>query len=332
MASFRKRAYLHVLAAPLPFLSRSSAAPHSPFPLLSLCLSLFLPFPSKAGHHINHRFGFGLLDAHKMVELAKTWQLVGPQLRYSTPTDSTSHHVPFATRAESGLVVSTTIGAQDTAIRKLEHVQVTLYLNAQYRGDIVIELEAPSGTRSVLLTRRTRDYSPTIDWTFMTVRHWDEMPVGTWKLYVRNAASPSRTATLGAWSIILYGTSGAGSAPTCAQGQYLAASGECQACDDECTSAGCTGAGPSACISCAHMHTADGECVFDCGDKGLLNPGVPHGQCLHCDDACASTFFGAVMRFCSQRKEEGGERENGCRLDGGKRRQRSQSREMRLTA
>ena len=33
-----------------------------------------------AGFHVNHMFGFGVLDAGKMVEMALTWEPVGEQL------------------------------------------------------------------------------------------------------------------------------------------------------------------------------------------------------------------------------------------------------------
>ena len=32
-----------------------------------------------AGKHFNHKFGFGRMDAAKMVERVKTWKNVGPQ-------------------------------------------------------------------------------------------------------------------------------------------------------------------------------------------------------------------------------------------------------------
>ncbi len=38
-----------------------------------------------AGFHLNHRFGFGVLDAGKMVELALTWEKVSEQLSCEIP-------------------------------------------------------------------------------------------------------------------------------------------------------------------------------------------------------------------------------------------------------
>lgn len=238
-----------------------------------------------------------------MVALAKDWKTVGKQLSYSTPTDKQGYDIPYAAHYSGGVVLTASIGASDMAIRKLEHVQLIITINARARGDIVIVLEAPTATKSVLLTRRPRDYRSTMDWTFMTVRHWDESPLGDWKLYISNANAPNRDAEVVAWSLKFYGTSGTGSVTSCPQGKYLSAAGECQACHDECTSAGCTGPGPLKCTSCLHYHTADGKCVFDCADEKMLNPAVEHGQCLPCHDSCDGVSFKqggtvVVLSFC----------------------------------
>ena len=49
------------------------------------------------------------------------------------------------------------------------------------RGSVQMQLECPSGTLSTLLSARSADYTQDgFDWTFMTVRCWDESPIGTW--------------------------------------------------------------------------------------------------------------------------------------------------------
>ena len=243
-----------------------------------------------------------------MVALAKDWKSVGLRLTYTTPADG-GVDIPYATRFSDGVALTATIAAGDTAIRRLEHIQLIVNINAQARGDIVIVLEAPSKTQSVLLTRRSRDYRSTIDWTFMSVRHWDESPLGEWTVYMFNANAPNRRARVDTWSLRIFGTSGAEAVTSCPEGKYLSAAGECQACHDECSSAGCTGPGPLKCTSCSHYHTPAGKCVFDCSDDKMLNPDVPHGQCLPCDDACDGTC--AHRR--GRRRAEGGGRRESCR-------------------
>jgi furin len=53
----------------------------------------------------------------------------------------------------------------------LEHVQCYVTLGASRRGDVVINLVSPSGTRSNLIARRPKDYSRSgfNDWPFLTV-------------------------------------------------------------------------------------------------------------------------------------------------------------------
>ncbi|KAJ1884521.1 pheromone processing endoprotease, partial [Coemansia sp. IMI 209127] len=45
------------------------------------------------------------------------------------------------------------------------------------------------------------------NWKFMSVKHWDEEPVGKWSLHVRNAYKPNYTGTLRSWQLTVYGES-----------------------------------------------------------------------------------------------------------------------------
>ena len=79
-------------------------------------------------------------------------------------------------------------------------------ITASFRGSIVIELVSPKGTLSTLLHTRPRDSSPEgIQWLFLTVRNWDESPVGLWALHVYSALG-SRGGRLQDWQLICYGT------------------------------------------------------------------------------------------------------------------------------
>ena len=84
--------------------------------------------------------------------------------------------------------VSVTFGS--CGIKFLEHVQVKVNLDFARRGDLYLELEAPTRTKSPLtrqrptdnLTRRTN----LTDWVFTTLFNWGESPVGQWKLKLEN--------------------------------------------------------------------------------------------------------------------------------------------------
>ena len=46
-----------------------------------------------AGFHFNHKFGFGRLDASKMVNLAKSWKNVPRQRKCQGPSSSSPQYV-----------------------------------------------------------------------------------------------------------------------------------------------------------------------------------------------------------------------------------------------
>ena len=75
-------------------------------------------------------------------------------------------------------------------IKFLEHVQVKLDLDFTRRGDLYLELEAPSGTKSPLTNQRQLDnfsgFKNLTNWLIATLFHWGENPEGQWKLIVKN--------------------------------------------------------------------------------------------------------------------------------------------------
>ena len=55
------------------------------------------------------------------------------------------------------------------------------------RGDIKVELESPSGTKSTLLPYRKYDFINAEgydNWPFMSLHYWGENPIGTWTINV----------------------------------------------------------------------------------------------------------------------------------------------------
>ncbi|NWH25156.1 PCSK4 convertase, partial [Grus americana] len=137
------------------------------------------------GRKVSHHYGYGLLDAGLLVEMAKVWTGTRPQRRCSVK----AHHPPW--NIGSKLTISTDISSclgRTKRIRSLEHVQVQLSLSYSRRGDLVIALTSPMGTTSTLVTVRPYDTSQQgyKDWTFMSTHFWDENPNGTWTLQLEN--------------------------------------------------------------------------------------------------------------------------------------------------
>lgn len=83
-----------------------------------------------------------------------------------------------------------TDGCQGTAneVNYLEHVQAKLTLTYYRRGNLVIHLTSPSGTRSTLLPKRPSDMNKGgfNQWAFLSVHFWEENPRGTWKLEIED--------------------------------------------------------------------------------------------------------------------------------------------------
>lgn len=154
-----------------------------------------------AGHSVSHHFGFGLLDAGAMVELAMEWQTVPRQRHCTVSADFTDRTIPLNGISQ----VTLTSDGCNGDVKFLEHVEAVVTMSASVRGQVTVYLTSPSGTRSTLLTRRAYDRSADgfSSWSFMSTHCWGESPNGVWTLEVRNGDSVS---TLKNWSVVLHGT------------------------------------------------------------------------------------------------------------------------------
>ncbi len=166
-----------------------------------------------AGRRFSHKFGYGLMDARQMVELASSWRQLPTQ--HICQTVIMTPNAPISdTRGRATSVSVKTDGCQGTlnSVRYLEHVQCKVSLRYYPRGNVMIVLTSPAGTRSTLLFPRPRDsFASTFEeWPFMSVHFWGESPQGTWTLEVVNMGEerPSRRGQglLRKWQLIFYGT------------------------------------------------------------------------------------------------------------------------------
>lgn len=135
---------------------------------------------NKAGLSVSGHFGFGLMDGGMMVHLAKQWNTVPSQLRCEIKGRDENRVIPSD--------VTETVG--NCSIKFLEHVQVRVNLVFQRRGDLYLELIAPSGTISPLTRQRRMDniygYRNLTNWHITTLFSWGESPEGQWKLRIEN--------------------------------------------------------------------------------------------------------------------------------------------------
>ncbi|KAK3853126.1 hypothetical protein Pcinc_022851 [Petrolisthes cinctipes] len=168
-------------------------------------------FINGVGRRVSHKFGYGLMDAGKLVELAEKWITVPPQHVCQTVKDLTDRGIPTV-MGESVVSEITTDGCAGTSaeVRYLEHVQARVSLRFLPRGNIKIQLISPSGTSSTLLFERPRDvFSEKFDdWPFLSVHFWGEKAVGRWRLVVTNAGTRQvhKPGVLIQWQLVLHGT------------------------------------------------------------------------------------------------------------------------------
>ncbi|KAK2161965.1 hypothetical protein LSH36_107g10022 [Paralvinella palmiformis] len=142
------------------------------------------------GRKVSHKYGYGLLDGIKMVELAERWTTVPEQHICQSPDTVVDRII------EGKGIVRVSIdldGCVDTdqTINYLEHVQAKVTLMYSRRGQLQLHLVSPNGTRSTLLPRRKKDMKrgQFKDWPFMSVFYWGEQPMGTWTLEIENTGS-----------------------------------------------------------------------------------------------------------------------------------------------
>lgn len=156
------------------------------------------------GLPINHKYGFGVVDAEAAVALAQAWVNVGPQKRVLTPLRQPNLPIP-----DADLVgVSDVITVANSNITELEYVQITFDAdNHSFSGDLEIVLTSPSGTTSVLAEVHAQPQGsvPYDAFVFGCARLLGEPADGVWTLSVRDLA-PQDVGTFKSWRLELFGS------------------------------------------------------------------------------------------------------------------------------
>ena len=251
-----------------------------------------------AGFNVSHKFGFGVIDAGGLVELATLWNNVPDQEVCESELQSKDKEVGNSKEEEFKISFDGCGGK----IIFLEHVQCVVTIHADRRGDIGLELTSPSGTVSSLLTYRKYDRSTKgfNKWPFLNVHNWGENPKGTWILKIKNNGVEKMRIV--SWQLVFYGTK---SMPQLRDSKRPVPNNGNQEeldCDRHCDlSLGCHGPGPGNCTACTHyLQQSTKMCVDICGPgehldrKGAVC--IAHcatgefvhssGQCKECDSLC----------------------------------------------
>ncbi|KAJ3300535.1 Proprotein convertase subtilisin/kexin type 7 [Borealophlyctis nickersoniae] len=173
-----------------------------------------------AGHHISHKYGFGLLDATLLVDAGQRHALLPSPPITLTKNSYTNVKIPTSVDENDAVFAEIEVLEDDAqGLTSIEHVQVTVRLKHSQRRFLTLTLVSPQGTQSMLATPRVKDmgkagFNP---WTFMTVRCWGEKPAGTWKLLMHDqrvgttdpyTKEPLETGELLMWTLTVHGTCG----------------------------------------------------------------------------------------------------------------------------
>ncbi|KAJ3900984.1 peptidase S8/S53 domain-containing protein [Lentinula edodes] len=183
----------------------------------------------------SYAFGYGAIDAYTFVHAALKWDLVPRQTWIRTRTvvlgdgkmtkDKVfSGGIPFGQSKNGGEVsVSSTLEVTEKMMSRallspqgLEHVNVRVWIDHQRRGDVRVEIVSPNGIKSILAGvssggegGRKYDKAKTgfPGWLFMSVKHWDENPLGTWTITVSDSVNTDFTGRFLGWNMVLWGSS-----------------------------------------------------------------------------------------------------------------------------
>ncbi|GFO34883.1 neuroendocrine convertase 2 [Plakobranchus ocellatus] len=167
------------------------------------------------GAHLlfNHLFGYGVLDAASMVDLASQWK--GLPERFHCKAGSVTANQEFWVGSPLRMEIETDgcVGTENE-VNYLEHVQAFVTLRSTYRGCVTIYLTSPMGTTSMILSQRPNDDDDKNGfnrWPFMTTHTWAEMSHGVWTLDVimepiMGTQINDVRGVFKEWTLVLHGT------------------------------------------------------------------------------------------------------------------------------
>uniref|UniRef100_A0A673GFV0 E3 ubiquitin/ISG15 ligase TRIM25-like n=1 Tax=Sinocyclocheilus rhinocerous TaxID=307959 RepID=A0A673GFV0_9TELE len=162
-----------------------------------------------AGFHHSHKYGFGLLNAWRLVNAAKVWESVPFLVSYQSPVLKANEDIPEYPKTLTHTWNVSLSDLRQSGMQTLEHVSVTVTIVHPRRRNVDIRLVCPSGMSSLIGARRSLDVDTTgfTDWTFSTVRCWGERAEGQYTLQITDYKSTLSSGVLKHWKLTLYGSS-----------------------------------------------------------------------------------------------------------------------------
>ncbi len=143
-----------------------------------------------AGFHFNQNYGFGLIDADGLTQLATSYVGVTPLATQTTGTVAVNQ-----TLTDTG---SKTVQFTLSATQPLEEVVVTIDFETEMPLAMELDLTSPSGYRTRLakgLVPGAFEIQNRRTWQFLTNALWGETPTGTWTLKMEDKLADSTQTT-----------------------------------------------------------------------------------------------------------------------------------------
>ena len=202
------------------------------------------------------------------IVLTLTFTLLNYSIEYDINDFYEELHHCIYDRSEDGIVFKDFEYFDEVSKGNIDCINDWVGESHPKRGDIKVELESPSGTKSTLLPYRKYDFINAegyLSWAFMSVHYWGEDPIGTWTVYV-DYQSSSGYVSIEVESFELYGIN---IIPE-------AVSRIPDTCDEAC-SYKCAAPGPEYCDACKLLRNAS---TLRCVDECSFNTTQYNGYCV----------------------------------------------------
>ncbi len=131
-----------------------------------------------ARHWYSKYYGFGLVNAAKAVNMARDYKSMPKEEIFSLGVEDMNLTIPD--NDDSG--VELFFEMQEDMI--VEYVRVSIKTDHEYSGDLKIELQSPSSTKSTLAYGRTIMKDRYFPWSFSSIEFYEERMKGKWVLNI----------------------------------------------------------------------------------------------------------------------------------------------------
>lgn len=157
-----------------------------------------------AGYLFNQNYGFGLINADKLTQMALSYNSVTPLATETVGNPSANLQIPNGP-SKGALNVSFTLNGTTPTPTPLEELLVTVNITHPYIGELQLTLTSPNGMTSRLVMADLNDITSNLQWTYKTNAFWGENPAGSppgpWKLTVQDTVGDNGPGALLSWSV-----------------------------------------------------------------------------------------------------------------------------------